>query len=120
MAERKLAEVANEGYVPEQGEPQVGGSGGSAQQEGQQRRRPQQQQEQQQQQQQQQQQKEEDSVAAGPHEDTPTLLMARIEACRSEAGMHFMGIPMTTEKAVVVGSVVMTVLTSAGGNPFWE
>jgi hypothetical protein len=38
-----------------------------------------------------------------PVESAVTALMQRLEACRSETGMHFAGVPMTVQKALVVG-----------------
>ena len=38
--------------------------------------------------------------------DTPTQLMHRLGACRSATGMHFVGIPMTVQKAGTIGTVI--------------
>jgi hypothetical protein len=51
-------------------------------------------------------------------EGAATALMQRIEACRSETGMHFAGVPMTVTKAITVGAVLAyAVWAVAAGGP---
>ena len=51
-------------------------------------------------------------------EGAATALMQRIEACRSETGMHFAGVPMTVTKAITVGAMLAyAVWAVAAGGP---